>query len=71
MMSEYKKRLTDFLLEYVDIVEEGSKQEEVIKAAIKLLVTEKVFTVDEMRKTAVRDHSVLIPASYIRECVYG
>lgn len=43
----------------------------VIKASVKMLITENVFTVDEMQKQALKDHSIIIPKKFIRECLYG
>ncbi len=72
MSEEYRKGIADFISEYID-VKKGRKYEEdiVIKASIKMLVIEKVFTVDEMQRQALKDHSIIIPKQFIRECLYG
>lgn len=55
------------------MLKKGRKYEEdiVIKASVKMLITERVFTVDEMQKQALKDHSIIIPKQFIRECLYG
>lgn len=72
MSEEYRKGIADFISEYID-VKKGRKYEEdiVIKASIKMLVIEKVFTVDEMQRQALKDHSIIIPKQFIRERLYG
>lgn len=72
MSDEYRKGMADFISEYID-VKKGRKYEEdiVIKASVKMLITKNVFTVDEMQKQALKDHSIIIPKQFIRECLYG
>ena len=72
MIDKYRKGLADFISEYID-VKKGRNYEEdiVIKASVKMLITENVFTVEEMRKQALKDHSIIIPEQFIRECLYG
>lgn len=72
MSDEYRKKMADFISEYID-VKNGMKYEEdtVIKASVKMLITENVFTVNEMRKQALKDHSIIISKEFIRECLYG
>lgn len=72
MSDEYRKGMAGFISEYID-VKKGRKYEEdiVIKASVKMLITENVFTVDEMQKQALKDHSIIIPKKFIRECLYG
>ncbi|MCI9559350.1 MAG: hypothetical protein HFG52_08900 [Lachnospiraceae bacterium] len=69
---KYRKSMADFISEYID-VKNGRKYEEdiVIKASIKMLITKKVFTVDEMQKQALKDHSIIISKQFIRECLHG
>ena len=72
MSSEFRKKMADFISEYID-VKKGRKYDEdiVIKASVKILIMENVFTVDDMQKQALKDYSIIIPKQFIRECVYG
>lgn len=71
MSDEYRKRMADFTSEYIDVKKGRSYEEDiVIKASVKMLITENVFTVDEMQKQALKDHSIIIPKQFIRECLY-
>lgn len=72
MSDECRKGMADFISEYIDVKNGRSYEEDiVIKASVKMLITEKVFTVDEMQKQALKDHSIIIPKQFIRECLYG
>lgn len=72
MTGEYRKRMADFISEYIDIKNGGKYEEDIIiKASIEMLITENVFTVDGMRKQALKDYSIIIPKKFIRECLYG
>ena len=73
IMDEYKKRLGAFLSEYANITDESHSMEDekVIRQSIKILIEKRVFTMEEMRKTALKDHNILISENYIEECIYG
>ena len=72
MSDDYRKNLSKFIAEYID-VKAGHRYDEdiVIKASIKMLISESVFSVDGMRRQALEDHSIIIPKEFIRECMYG
>lgn len=72
MSSEFRKKWL-ILYRSTQMLKKGRKYEEdiVIKASVKILIMENVFTVDEMKKQALKDYSIIIPKQFIRECVYG
>lgn len=72
MSYEFRKRMADFISEYIDTINGGKyEDDDVIRQSIRILITENVFTVEELRKQALKDHYILIPKQFIRECVYG
>ena len=66
------ERLTKFLCEYISIPqkyrdENGNVSDEsVIKYCIGLLIDNKVFEKEELRKQALKDYSIIIPHYYFK-----
>lgn len=69
---EYRQKIFDFVSEYVKAENIRKCNRSIfIKASIKMLITENVFSVDEMQKQAAKDYGIIIPKRFIRECLYG
>lgn len=69
---DFRNKLAGFISEYIDTINGGKYTDnDVIRQSIKILITENVFTVESLRKQALKDYQILIPKSFIRECVYG
>ena len=72
MSDEYRKRMAALISKYIDTINEGKyTDDDVIEQSIKILINERVFTVDELRNQALKFHSIIIPKQFIRECLYG
>ncbi len=72
MSDDFRNKLAAFISEYIDTINGGKHtDDDVIRQSIKILITENVFTVESLRKQAIKDFQILIPASFIRKCVYG
>lgn len=59
------ERIAEYLSQYVE--SGGGKLppvKEVLMTAIAMLLMDKILTVDEMRREAVKEHSVIIPWDY-------
>lgn len=70
MGKEFRKRIADFLSEYIDVNEPGIgyDDERVIEQGIGILVYEGIFGVEELQKEALREQNVLIPLDFIKTC---
>ncbi|WOC33447.1 MULTISPECIES: hypothetical protein [Caproicibacterium] len=72
-MSNYDDLVSDFFESYVKsprsgYTKEGNFTEEVITAAAKLLLNEKVFESEqEMKKEALKDYGIILPAKIFKE----
>lgn len=72
MSDDFRNKLAAFISEYIDTINGGKyTDDDVIRQSIKILITENVFTVNGLRKQAIKDYQILIPESFIRKCVYG
>ncbi len=64
------ERLTDFLEEWLPIPKEMKNKDGLIcddwaiKTCISYLIESKVFTIEEMRKEALKSHLIILPYNY-------
>ena len=64
------ERLTAFLDEWLNIPQDMRNKdgiienETVIKSCIEMLIKNKVFTMEEMRKEALKSHLIILPYYY-------
>ena len=71
MTNDYRNKIADFISEYIDTINGGKyTDDDVIRQSIKILIAEKVFTVDGLRRQALKDYEIIIPENFIRNCVY-
>lgn len=72
MSKDYRKRISEFIAKYIDVVD-GYRYDEddVIRQSIDILISENVFSIKEMQKQALREHSIIIPEKFIRQCIRG
>lgn len=63
MTTDYLERLATFLSRYVQPHEGGlvPPKKEYIADAIRVLVEEKIFTIEELRQKAGKEYDVIIP----------
>ena len=64
----YREKLVDFLDEYFSFTQNayngnGKMHDCVIETGLKMLVSEKIFTVKELQKAVVKKCSVLVPST--------
>ena len=72
MLSEYcREKIGGFLEDYIEINRPGYaySNEKVIQAAIKRLVDDEIFTMEELQKEILRKASVVLPMKYIASAV--
>ena len=72
MLSEYcREKIGGFLEDYIEINQPGYtySDEKLIQAAIKCLVDDEIFTMEELQKEILRKASVLLPMKYIASAV--
>ncbi len=69
---DFRNKLAGFISEYIDAINGGKyTDDDVIRQSIKILITENVFTIESLRKQALKDHQILIPESFVKECMNG
>jgi len=66
-LDNIRKPLSEFLLEYVDAyrLDRAVLPDNYIKASIKLLIDEGVFTEDELREELFKSKGIIVPISDI------
>lgn len=71
MGDEYRKRIGNFLSNYIDITSDGYgyDNEDVIRQGIKALINEDIFSAEELQRAALIRDCVWIPLDFINKCV--
>lgn len=68
MTEAYKTKLAEFIANHVNILDgkHSFQEEEVVRQSIALLLKEKAFTVDELRKQALKEQGIIISWEMLR-----
>ena len=73
MTDDYRKRIGEFLANYIDINVDGYSydNEDVIKQGIETLIKEGIFSAERLQRAALIGYCVWIPLDFINKCVCG